>query len=196
MTPKETGSGSRSAMTLADFEVIAGVMRLALWNSGLRMSRLERHHGWYAGIISAWLRGTIALPVERFGDLLEALDLGTHEFFALVYRNARVPRESKAQRAKPESSQENLATCFRFHLRHEIRSRGFKQSEVERKVGWTPRYLSTLLAGRRPLSLLHCLAVVRAIDLTPAEFFLSLDCERTQSNGEKTPGEGTTPADS
>ena len=182
-------------MTLADFKVIGDAMRLEFKKARLRMSSLEKRQGWYSGIVSAWLRGVIALPAERFFELLAALDVGTHEFFLTVYREVEVPERTDREQFELPIDGENLTTCLRLHLRHAIRSRGFKQNEVERKVGWTPRYLSTLLAGRRPLSLLHCLAVIRAIDLTPAEFFLSLDCERA-STEETEPEAETEPPNS
>jgi len=160
------------------------------------MKALEKQHGWYAGLVSAWLRGTIALPAARFFEILAAVDIGTHEFFRIVYPLAELPEKRRSEDFAVKDGMENLSTCLRLHLRHEIRSRGHKQNEVEERVGWTPRYLSTLLAGRRPLSLLHCLAVVRAIDLTPAEFFLSLDCERAQDDGTKSDGEERQPVES
>ncbi len=181
---------------MADFAVIATVLRDALRKSRVRMSGLERRHGWYGGIVSAWLRGVTTLPAEHFFEILEALDVGTREFFLTVYPEAEVPERSHREDFEVRDGMENLTTCLRLHLRHAIRSRGHKQNEIERKVGWTPRYLSTVLAGRRPLSLLHCLAVVRAIDLTPAEFFLSLDCERALDEDEHDDGEDRKPVES
>ncbi len=187
-----SGSGSRSPQTLADFAVIADGLREVLMRSQVRMRSLDRQQGWYSGTVSTWLRGVTALPAQRFFEILAALSIGTHEFFRIVYPKAEIPEKSNKEDFEVRDGIENLTTCLRLHLRHAIRSRGRMQSEIERKVGWTPRYLSTVLAGRRPLSLLHCLAVIRAIDLTPAEFFLSLDCERSRGESKKTDDEDRT----
>ncbi len=187
MTTRRTGSGARSKTTLADFAVIADALRRGFQASGLRLNRLEKRSGWYSGVISAWLVGRTALPVDRFFDLLAALKVGTHEFFASAYPQAKVPERPVHRRFKDETVEINLGACLRLHLHQEIRFRGYQQSDIERKVGWTPRYLSTLLANRRTFTLLHCLAVVRAIDLTPAEFFLALECEPDTGERKKAP---------
>ncbi len=196
MTERPPGSGSRSAETLADFSVIGIALREVLRRDRVRMKDLEKEQGWYTGIISAWLRGAIALPADRFFEILAAINLGTHEFFRIVYPMEEVPERSNSEHFEAQGDMENLTTCLRLHLRHAIRSRGYKQLQVERIVGWTPRYLSTILSGRQPLSLLHCLAIVRAVGLTPAQFFLSLDCERAQDDGEQDDGEDEKPAES
>ncbi len=187
MTTRQAGSGARSEATLADFAVIAGALRRGFQASGLRLNRLEKRSGWYAGVISAWLVGRTALPVDRFFDLLAAINVGTHEFFVATYPTAKVPERPLNRRFKDETVDSNLGACLRLHLHQEIRFRGHQQIDIERKVGWTPRYLSTLLANRRTLTLLHCLAVVRAIDLSPAEFFLSLECEPDTGERKKAP---------
>jgi transcriptional regulator with XRE-family HTH domain len=56
-------------------------------------------------------------------------------------------------------------------LRTAIRMLGLSNREVERRLGYTPSYLSRLFGGSIELKVEHVIAIARAMGLTPSEFF-------------------------
>jgi transcriptional regulator with XRE-family HTH domain len=56
-------------------------------------------------------------------------------------------------------------------LRTTMRMLGLTNREVERRLGYTPSYLSRLFGGAIELKVEHVVAIARAMGLKPAEFF-------------------------
>jgi transcriptional regulator with XRE-family HTH domain len=56
-------------------------------------------------------------------------------------------------------------------LRTAMRMLGLTNREVERRLGYTPSYLSRLFGGAIELKVEHVMAIARAMGLQPAEFF-------------------------
>jgi transcriptional regulator with XRE-family HTH domain len=69
-------------------------------------------------------------------------------------------------------------------LRTAIRLLGLSNREVERRLGYTPSYLSRLFGGAIELKLEHVLAIARAIGLQSAEFFELAYPRRVESPSE------------
>jgi len=56
-------------------------------------------------------------------------------------------------------------------LRTAMRMLGLTNREVERRLGYTPSYLSRLFGGAIELKVEHVVSIARAMGLKPAEFF-------------------------
>lgn len=56
-------------------------------------------------------------------------------------------------------------------LRRAIRSSGFSQKDVDRRIGVQPGYLSQVMIGRLDLKLKHLLRALDAIEVEPSAFF-------------------------
>jgi transcriptional regulator with XRE-family HTH domain len=56
-------------------------------------------------------------------------------------------------------------------LRRAIRSSGFSQKEVDRRIGVQPGYLSQVMIGRLDLKLKHLLRALDAIEVEASAFF-------------------------
>lgn len=69
-------------------------------------------------------------------------------------------------------------------LRTAIRLLGLSNREVERRLGYTPSYLSRLFGGAIELKVEHVLAIARAIGLQAAEFFELAYPRRVESPSE------------
>ncbi len=59
-------------------------------------------------------------------------------------------------------------------LRMKIRERGFTFLEVQEALGWGRAYLSQLFERQKALRFEQVFAVLRIIDIDPAEFFAEL----------------------
>ena len=53
-----------------------------------------------------------------------------------------------------------------------IRMLGFSNREIERRLGWTPSYMTRILKGNIELKVEHVVDIAGALGLTPREFFL------------------------
>lgn len=57
-------------------------------------------------------------------------------------------------------------------LRMSIRLLGLSNREIERRLGWTPSYMTRILKGNIELKVEHLVAIAGALGLSPREFFL------------------------
>jgi transcriptional regulator with XRE-family HTH domain len=53
-----------------------------------------------------------------------------------------------------------------------IRMLGYSNREIERRLGWTPSYMTRILKGNIELKVEHVVDIAGALGLTPREFFL------------------------
>jgi transcriptional regulator with XRE-family HTH domain len=53
-----------------------------------------------------------------------------------------------------------------------IRMLGFSNREIERRLGWTPSYMTRILKGNIELKIEHVVDIAGALGLSPREFFL------------------------
>ncbi|HEV2855834.1 MAG TPA: helix-turn-helix transcriptional regulator [Thermoanaerobaculia bacterium] len=53
-----------------------------------------------------------------------------------------------------------------------IRMLGFSNREIERRLGWTPSYMTRILKGNIELKVEHVVDIAGALGLSPREFFL------------------------
>ena len=69
-------------------------------------------------------------------------------------------------------------------LRMAIRLLGLSNREIERRLGWTPSYMTRILKGNIELKVEHLVAIAGAMGLSPREFFLFAFPDRGEPSSE------------
>src|SRR5262245_40623441 len=80
------------------------------------------------------------------------------------------PKSKPPNKAQEEKTREERDRLIRM-LRTAMRLLGFTNREIERRLGYTPSYLTRLLSGQIELRFEHIVEIASAMGMTVAEFF-------------------------
>jgi lambda repressor-like predicted transcriptional regulator len=81
---------------------------------------------------------------------------------------------SRPERWRPGAEDRAAVEAVRQSLAAAVERSGLSRREIDRRAGWTENYLSQVLRDAADLKVAHVVAVLRAIGVSPAEFFVKI----------------------
>lgn len=155
---------------------------------GFTQLEVQERLGWGRSYLSQLLTKQKSLRFRQLILVLAVIGVDLEEFFADLYHWPTQSAEGTDEAARPlggrggqpqpvlESTEDAEREIDRVMglVMTKIRERGFTQIKVQERLGWGRNYISHLVGKSKHLRVEQVLAILSALEVDPAEFFLEL----------------------